>query len=122
MTIPSTNRFACTTPCVRGVCGKSYGPNACKTCCERRLTCYGPATTTEHPPSTPPFTLGFRLHYGHGQILDGALFPSGRCLVVDDPEDGLVSAASSLDNLLRGYPDARIEWPPAHTQDGSAAV
>ncbi|MEW2631810.1 hypothetical protein AB0903_09155 [Streptomyces sp. NPDC048389] len=57
------------------------------------------------------FTRGFRLHLRHGQILDGAAFPSGRCLVIDDPEFGLASAAASEEDLLRGYPGARIEWP-----------
>jgi crotonobetainyl-CoA:carnitine CoA-transferase CaiB-like acyl-CoA transferase len=59
----------------------------------------------------PDFARGFRLHLSHGQVLDGAAFPSGRCLVIDDPEFGLASAAASEEELLRGYPDARIEWP-----------
>ncbi|MFC8276273.1 hypothetical protein ACFUJR_27830 [Streptomyces sp. NPDC057271] len=69
------------------------------------------AERQEHAPAAP-FPRGFRLHVRHGQVLDGALLPSGRCLVVDDPEDGLITAAPSIEDLLRGYPDSRIEWPP----------
>ena len=58
----------------------------------------------------PAFTRGFRLHH-NGQILDGAEFPSGRVFVIDDPEYGLASAATSMDDLLRGYHGARVEWP-----------
>lgn len=58
----------------------------------------------------PEFTRGFRLHH-NGQILDGAQFPSGRVFVVDDPEYGLASAAMSLEELLKGYHRARVEWP-----------
>jgi hypothetical protein len=57
------------------------------------------------------FARGFRLHLRGGQVLDGAAFPSGRCLVIDDPEFGLASVAATEEDLLRGYPDARIEWP-----------
>jgi hypothetical protein len=64
------------------------------------------------------FTRGFRLHLRHGQVLDGAMFPSGRCLVLDDPHFGLASAAASEEELLRGYPEARIEWP---AEDAAAA-
>ncbi|WP_432116614.1 hypothetical protein [Streptomyces sp. S1] len=63
------------------------------------------------PYTDHPFTVGFRLHRRHGEHLDGALFPNGRCLVVEDGEAGLITAAPSLDDLVRGYPDARIEWP-----------
>lgn len=58
----------------------------------------------------PSFTRGFRLHH-NGNVLDGAEFPSGRVLVLDDPERGLASAALSLDDLLTGYHGARVEWP-----------
>lgn len=56
------------------------------------------------------FTQGFRLHLADGRVLDGAAFPSGRAVVVDDPEYGLASAATSLDELLKGYHGARVEW------------
>ncbi|MFE7517061.1 hypothetical protein ACFU8I_38415 [Streptomyces sp. NPDC057540] len=65
----------------------------------------------DDPVSAPPFAAGFRLHLRHGEPLDGALLPSGRCLVVEDHIGGMCSYASSLEDLLRGYPDARIEWP-----------
>lgn len=61
-------------------------------------------------PMHPAFTRGFRLHH-NGRVLDGAEFPSGRVLVVDDPEYGLASAAVSLEDLLKGYHGARVEWP-----------
>lgn len=56
------------------------------------------------------FTRGFRLHQRRGTPLDGAAFPSGRVFVLDDPEWGLATAAASVEDLQRGYPDARIEW------------
>lgn len=55
------------------------------------------------------FTRGFKLHH-NGQVLDGAAFPSDRVFVLDDPEYGLASAATSLDELLKGYHGARVEW------------
>ncbi|MFE2046694.1 hypothetical protein ACFXAZ_38445 [Streptomyces sp. NPDC059477] len=57
-------------------------------------------------------TRGFRLHLGTGETLGGAVLPSGRAFVVDDPEYGLASAAPSLDELLTGYHHARLEWAP----------
>ncbi|WP_435969326.1 hypothetical protein [Streptomyces sp. Qhu_M48] len=59
-----------------------------------------------------PFAAGFRLHPRRGAPLDGVLLPNGQCLIVEDAEDGLITAAPSLDDLTRAYPDARIEWPP----------
>ncbi|MHC3474657.1 hypothetical protein ACYF6T_39010 [Streptomyces sp. 7R007] len=58
----------------------------------------------------PTFTRGFKLHH-NGQVLDGAEFPSGRTFVIDDPEYGLASVATSLEELLKGYHGARVEWP-----------
>lgn len=73
---------------------------------------------------SPEFTRGFKLHLRSGDVLDGAAFPSGRAFVVDDPEYGLASAASSVDELLKGYHRARVEWRedvlltgPRHTVD-----
>ncbi|WP_329356944.1 hypothetical protein [Streptomyces anulatus] len=58
-----------------------------------------------------PFARPFRLVQRHGPALDGAEFPNGRVVLMDDPDWGLCSGARSLDLLLRhGYPDARIEW------------
>ncbi|MFI7014408.1 hypothetical protein [Streptomyces sp. NPDC050164] len=56
------------------------------------------------------FTRGFKLHLRDGQVLDGAAFPSGRAVVIDDPEYGLATVATSVDELLKGYHRARIEW------------
>ncbi|MFE6362937.1 hypothetical protein ACFVP3_23425 [Streptomyces sp. NPDC057806] len=58
----------------------------------------------------PAFTRGFRLHH-NGQVLDGAKFPSGRTFVIDDPEYGLATVATSLEELLKGYHGGRVEWP-----------
>jgi hypothetical protein len=58
------------------------------------------------------FTRGFRLHH-NGHILDGAAFPSGRAFVLDDPEYGFATGATSLEELLKGYHGARIEWATA---------
>jgi len=59
----------------------------------------------------PSFTRGFRLHLTDGRHLDGAEFPSCRVYVLDDPEYGLATGATSLDHLLKGYHGARVEWP-----------
>src|SRR3546814_20868163 len=58
----------------------------------------------------PSFTRGFRLHH-NGHILDGAEFPSGRTFVIDDPEYGFATVATSMEHLLLGYHGARVEWP-----------
>jgi hypothetical protein len=58
----------------------------------------------------PSFTRGFRLHLPGGRYLDGAEFPSGRAYVVDDPELGLATAATSMEQLLAGYHGSRVEW------------
>ncbi|MFJ8153910.1 hypothetical protein [Streptomyces sp. NPDC094468] len=57
----------------------------------------------------PSFTRGFRLHLPDGRHLDGAEFPSLR-VVSDDPEYGLATAAISLEELLKAYDGARVEW------------
>jgi hypothetical protein len=57
------------------------------------------------------FTRGFRLHLPGGRYLDGAEFPSCRVYVLDDPEIGLATGATSMEHLLAGYPGARVEWP-----------
>ncbi|MFG3154250.1 hypothetical protein ACGF7W_19650 [Streptomyces sp. NPDC048219] len=61
------------------------------------------------------------MHLRHGQVYEGAQFPTGTVLVLEDPEYGLVVIASDTDALLRGYGGGRIEWPedtrPAHTTD-----
>jgi hypothetical protein len=65
----------------------------------------------------PAFTRGFRLHLADSLVLDGAEFPSGRTFVIDDPEYGLATIAASMEELLKGYHGARVEWPG----DGAAA-
>lgn len=57
------------------------------------------------------YARGFRLHLPHGQVLDGAEFPTGRVIVMDDPEWGLCSGARTADLLTACYPGSRIEWP-----------
>ncbi|MGI3199631.1 hypothetical protein ACRJ4W_15370 [Streptomyces sp. GLT-R25] len=64
------------------------------------------------------FTRGFRLHLRNGQVLDGAAFPSGRTIVVDDPEFGLATVTTSIDVLLQGYHGARVEWDDEALLDG----
>lgn len=66
------------------------------------------------------FARPFRLHLGHGQVLDGACFPSGKCLVIDDPDFGIASAATTTDDLVRGYPGSRIEWAPDQSATATA--
>lgn len=59
------------------------------------------ATTEEQP-----FARGFRLQMADGRTLDGAQFPSGRC-VVDDPDVGLITATTEV--VIRTE-EARVEW------------
>lgn len=66
------------------------------------------------------FARGFRLHLGHGQVYDGAEFPSGFVAVIEDPEYGLAVTARSVDDLMRGYGHARIEWPEAAEEEGAS--
>lgn len=66
----------------------------------------------------PEFARGFRLRLANGQHLDGVEFPSGRALVLDDPERGLASAALSLAVLLTGYHGSVVEWPEDATSCG----
>ncbi|MCR8947136.1 hypothetical protein NW249_34175 [Streptomyces sp. OUCMDZ-4982] len=61
---------------------------------------------------TAAFARPFRLIQRNGVALDGAVFPNGRAVVMDDPDWGLCSGARTLDLLLaHGYHGARIEWP-----------
>ncbi|MEU0001965.1 hypothetical protein ABZ069_34160 [Streptomyces microflavus] len=58
------------------------------------------------------FARGFRLVQRSGDHLDGAVFPSGRAFVLDDPDHGFATVTVSVAELLRcGYHGARIEWP-----------
>lgn len=64
---------------------------------------------------TQPMARGFRIVYPDGYVIDGAQFPSGRC-VLDDPTSGLIEAAVSFDELplvkrtLGGAQIGRVEW------------
>lgn len=55
----------------------------------------------------------FRLHHSTG-TLDGAVFPSGHVIVIDEPGVAF-SAAPTLEQLLLGYHRARLEWPDTDT-------
>lgn len=57
----------------------------------------------------PTFARGFRLHH-NGRIIHGAEFPDGEVIVADDPQYGLGTAALSLEDLLKSYHGARVEW------------
>ncbi|MGW3847152.1 hypothetical protein [Streptomyces fagopyri] len=50
----------------------------------------------------------FRLTLPGKRTLDGAVFPGGQAVVIDDPEDALASAAPSLEQLLTGYHRAEV--------------
>ncbi|MEU2800340.1 hypothetical protein [Streptomyces sp. NPDC007117] len=64
------------------------------------------------PAKASGFARGFRLVHTDGRTLDGTVFPSGRCFVLDDPEYGFATVTASVEELLRGgYHGARIEWP-----------
>lgn len=66
--------------------------------------------TTPNEPEVK-WSKAFRITLHTGFTLDGVQFPSGRC-VVDDPEWGLVHAATSLEDLeyVKANPDVVIEW------------
>ncbi|REE62155.1 hypothetical protein BX257_4768 [Streptomyces sp. 3212.3] len=61
--------------------------------------------------AAPEFARGFLLHLAHGQVLEGAQFPGGRVVVIDDPQWGLSTMAGSVGELLAGYGGGRVEWP-----------
>ncbi|MFF0510977.1 hypothetical protein [Streptomyces sp. NPDC004250] len=61
------------------------------------------------------FARPFRVHLRHGQAYEGAQFPSGLVVVLEDPEYGLVVSAADVDALLRGYGGGHLEWPDPST-------
>ncbi|MFJ2174364.1 hypothetical protein ACIOHE_15800 [Streptomyces sp. NPDC087851] len=76
------------------------------------------------------FARGFRLHH-HGAALDGAVFPSGRAVLLDLEDAGFATSAPTLDALLLHYPHANIEWadqsgtapaPVVHSGDEQQAI
>ncbi|MEU0522741.1 hypothetical protein [Streptomyces niveus] len=56
------------------------------------------------------FARGFRLHTRDGVPLDGAEFPSGQVVVLDDAEYLILTGAPSIAALLAGHPYSRVEW------------
>lgn len=56
------------------------------------------------------FARPFRLVLPGKRVLDGAQFPHGQAVIVDDPEIGLATSAPSLEQLLSGYHRAEIMW------------
>lgn len=63
----------------------------------------------------------FRIVQGK-RVLDGAVFPNGQAVVIDDPEAGLSSSAESLDLLLTGYHRAEVMLAADVIRVGSARV
>ena len=57
------------------------------------------------------FARGFRLTLPDGTQYDGAQFPNG-FVVTCNREQGLATAATSMDELLGGTEGARVEWAP----------
>ncbi|MCR8947203.1 hypothetical protein NW249_34520 [Streptomyces sp. OUCMDZ-4982] len=73
--------------------------------------------------STVAYARPFRLIQRNGVALDGAVFPNGRAVVMDDPDWGICSGARTLDLLLaHGYHGARIEWPDEVTPPAAPAA
>lgn len=64
----------------------------------------------------PEFARGFRLTAADGTTLDGVQFPNG-FVVTCNREQGLATAATSMDELLRGTEGARIDWAPESEGD-----
>ncbi|MDN3356047.1 hypothetical protein [Actinomadura sp. DC4] len=57
------------------------------------------------------FARSFRLRLPGGRQLDGAEFPSARVVVLDDPERGFATVATSIDEAVKEYQGAVVEWP-----------
>ncbi|MCI3240256.1 hypothetical protein [Streptomyces spinosisporus] len=63
----------------------------------------------------------FRIVQGK-RTLDGAVFPNGQAVIIDDPETGLSSSAESLDLLLTGYHRAEVMLAEDVIRVGTARV
>ncbi|TXS35132.1 hypothetical protein [Streptomyces sp. t39] len=61
-------------------------------------------------PRRPVFVRGLRLRLAHGTVLEGLVWPDGRCLLSEDPLSGLTVGAPSPEDLARGFAGARVEW------------
>lgn len=74
--------------------------------------------TSNLPTPDAAFARPFNL-LRHGRVYHGTVFPSGRAVVVDDPEAGLATAAVSLEHLMEGYGAGnQLTWPaPAITDE-----
>lgn len=64
----------------------------------------------------------FRVVLPGNRVLDGAVFPNGQAVVIDDPEAGLSSSAESLDLLLTGYHRAEVMLAEDVIRVGTARV
>ncbi|MBM9621006.1 hypothetical protein ACFQ60_22525 [Streptomyces zhihengii] len=61
--------------------------------------------------SRPPvYVRGLRLYMPHGAVLEGLVWPDGRCLLSEDPLYGLTVGAPTAEDLARGFAGARVEW------------
>ncbi|MFE9296574.1 hypothetical protein [Streptomyces niveus] len=58
------------------------------------------------------FPRAFLFHHRAG-TLAGLQLPSGRVLLAEDVDYGFATVAPTTEDLLKGYPGARIEWPGA---------
>lgn len=72
----------------------------CALCRQEKHTDWWQASNTYARP--------FRLVLPGKRTLDGAVFPGGQAVVIDDPEDALASAAPSFEQLLTGYHRAEV--------------
>lgn len=64
----------------------------------------------------------FRLVLPGKRVLDGAVFPNGQAVVIDDPEAGLSSGAASLEQLVAGYHRAEVMLAEDVIRVGAARV
>lgn len=62
------------------------------------------------------FARGFRVTYPDGEAFDGAQFPNG-FVVTCRRDQGLASAAVSLEHLLEGVEGAHVEWADSETRE-----
>ncbi|MFB6950202.1 hypothetical protein ACFCXP_11280 [Streptomyces niveus] len=66
----------------------------------------------------PDFPQAFLLHH-RGGTHPGLQLPSGRAVLIEDETAGFATVAPTTDDLLKGYPGARIEWPDPGTCQAS---
>jgi hypothetical protein len=69
------------------------------------------SATAEPSNPAPEFARAFRLtDPDEGLTYDGAVFPSGRGVILDHREQGFARIAVSMGALLEGFPNAHVEW------------